>query len=82
MRSVERLRGLAAVGAAVWAAWFTGATAIAEPIAERIAALRPPAERWQQVGWRTDLDAARREAARLRRPLFIWAMNGNPLGCT
>ena len=24
----------------------------------------------------------RREAAERDRPLFVWAMNGNPLGCT
>jgi len=54
----------------------------AQTVAERVAELRPQREAWQQVGWRTDLDFARREAARLQRPLYVWAMNGHPLGCT
>lgn len=45
--------------------------------------IRPAAEelRWLEVGWRSDLEAARQEAERRGRPLFIWAMNGDPLGC-
>lgn len=38
-------------------------------------------EAWETVGWRVDLLAARDEAAALGRPLFLWAMNGHPLGC-
>jgi hypothetical protein len=53
-----------------------------ESVAERIAEIRPEPEAWQQVPWRTDLGQARREAAAVGRPLFVWAMNGNPLGCT
>ena len=48
----------------------------------RLAALRAPQQAWQKIAWRSDLGEARREAAGLGRPLFIWAMNGNPLGCT
>lgn len=40
------------------------------------------AEPWQTIPWRTDLGAARAEAAELERPLFLWTMNGHPLGCT
>lgn len=39
------------------------------------------AEPWETIGWRVDLLAARDEAIRSRRPLFLWAMNGHPLGC-
>ena len=47
------------------------------------AALAPDAtETWRTIPWRTDLGAARAEAARLGKPLFLWAMNGHPLGCT
>lgn len=49
---------------------------------ERLAEIRPQPEAWQQVPWRTDLGLARREAAAANLPLFVWAMNGNPLGCT
>ncbi len=41
----------------------------------------PEEVRWTEIGWETDLWAARLRAAAVRRPLFIWAMNGNPLGC-
>lgn len=41
----------------------------------------PEEVRWTDIGWESDLWAARRRAAAVRRPLFIWAMNGNPLGC-
>lgn len=46
--------------------------------------LRPsPGElRWQEIPWQTDLRAARRLAETERKPIFLWAMNGNPLGCT
>lgn len=41
-----------------------------------------PAEaRWLEVPWRTDLWEGCREAAAAGRPVFLWAMNGNPLGC-
>ena len=46
------------------------------------AALTPPAQDWQRIPWRLDLLAARREALALGRPLFLWSMNGHPLGCT
>jgi hypothetical protein len=39
-------------------------------------------EPWETIGWRTDLLAARDEAAKAGKPLFLWAMNGHPLGCT
>ena len=39
-------------------------------------------ETWQTIPWRVDLSAARREAAGSSRPLFMWSMNGHPLGCT
>ncbi|MDA0745897.1 MAG: hypothetical protein O2954_05220 [bacterium] len=46
-------------------------------------ACRPKAsgERWTQVPWIGELWPGRQEAARTEKPLFIWAMNGHPLGC-
>ena len=38
-------------------------------------------ELWETIPWRSDLLAARDEAMRTGRPLFLWAMNGHPLGC-
>jgi hypothetical protein len=45
-------------------------------------ALQPPAEEaWRKIPWRVELLEARNEAARAGKPLFIWAMDGHPLGC-
>lgn len=45
--------------------------------------LRPDANApWRSVAWRIDLLAAQREAAAARKPLFLWTMDGHPLGCT
>jgi hypothetical protein len=43
---------------------------------------KPEEERWLQVPWRSDFAAARAEANREGKPLFLWLMDGNPLGCT
>lgn len=37
---------------------------------------------WRTIPWRIDLLLAQREAAAQHRPLFVWAMDGHPLGCT
>lgn len=59
-------------------------TVDAKTFRELLAYIRPqPGElRWQRIPWQTDLWAARRLAVKHRRPIFLWAMNGNPLGCT
>lgn len=47
-------------------------------------AIRPQAgeDRWASIPWRTDLWAARQEAARDGKPILLWEMDGHPLGCT
>ncbi|HEY1380152.1 MAG TPA: hypothetical protein VGF55_25340 [Gemmataceae bacterium] len=76
--------------------WIVGVAAVcgsplraAEPIPagqfEKLqAVIRPTAaeEKWLQIPWRTDLTAARREAAAAGKPLLLWEMDGHPLGCT
>lgn len=37
---------------------------------------------WTRVDWRTDLWEARRTAAKHGKPIFLWEMDGHPLGCT
>ena len=37
---------------------------------------------WETIPWRLDLAAARLEAARRKLPVFVWTMNGHPMGCT
>ncbi len=42
---------------------------------------RPGEERWLEVPWQTRLWSGLEQARRAEKPLFLWAMNGNPLGC-
>ena len=44
------------------------------PSAEEIA--------WQKIPWMVDLLAARDKASRQGKPIFLWEMDGHPLGCT
>lgn len=37
---------------------------------------------WLSIGWQTNLMQARALAQQMRRPLFLWVMNGHPLTCT
>ena len=37
---------------------------------------------WRSVPWEISLLDAQKKAATVRKPLFIWAMDGHPLGCT
>jgi len=46
------------------------------------AAVQPGRERWAEIPWQTDLREARETSARLGKPLFMWVMDGHPLGCT
>jgi hypothetical protein len=39
-------------------------------------------EKWQTIPWKTDLLEARALAAKEGKPVFLWSMNGHPLGCT
>jgi hypothetical protein len=38
-------------------------------------------EAWRTVPWKISLLEARDLAIRERKPIFIWSMDGNPLGC-
>ena len=45
--------------------------------------LQPAAdELWRTIPWRTSLLDAQRRAIAEKKPIFIWAMDGHPLGCT
>ena len=39
-------------------------------------------EPWRTIPWKIALLDAQRSAAELKKPIFIWAMDGHPLGCT
>ena len=44
--------------------------------------LQPGDETWRTIPWKIDLLDAQRSAAKEKKPIFIWAMDGHPLGCT
>lgn len=37
---------------------------------------------WRTIPWKTSLLDAQRQAVAESKPIFIWAMDGHPLGCT
>jgi hypothetical protein len=39
-------------------------------------------EAWRSIPWQTSMLDAQAIAAEERKPIFIWAMDGHPLGCT
>lgn len=43
---------------------------------------RPEEEKWMQVPWQSSLWEARKKAAAEGKPILLWEMDGNPLGCT
>lgn len=59
-------------------------TAFERSIEKRVVDLLPTAEedRFLEIPWRTSLMQARVEASEQRKPMFMWVMNGDPLGCT
>jgi hypothetical protein len=50
----------------------------------RLRELLQPAEDelWRMIPWRLSVLEGQRTAAQQRKPIFIWAMDGHPLGCT
>ncbi len=76
------LSGIAVCGLA-------GLAAAADPIppeqVDELRALVKPGEkedRWSRIPWLTSLWQARQRAAREGKPILLWEMDGNPLGCT
>lgn len=73
-----------AATAAVWAATlkFNVERLAPEEFARMHASVSPKDEKWTEIPWQTDLQEARRRAAEEKKPLFMWIMDGHPLGCT
>ena len=46
------------------------------------ASLQPSEEAWTTIPWQVSLAPAQKLALKEGRPLFVWAMDGHPLGCT
>jgi len=55
-----------------------------DTLQERVATLLPTQaeQAFAAVPWELNLMRARRTADELERPIFVWIMNGHPLGCT
>ncbi|CAN5380458.1 hypothetical protein BH23VER1_BH23VER1_31920 [soil metagenome] len=43
---------------------------------------KPDESAWLQIPWRADLATARADAAAAGKPVYLWEMDGHPLGCT
>ena len=41
-----------------------------------------PKATWRTIPWKTSVLDAQAAAAHEGKPIFIWAMDGHPLGCT
>ena len=52
--------------------------------AELHALMQPTANelKWREIPWHTNIWEARREAALAGKPVYLWEMDGHPLGCT
>lgn len=37
--------------------------------------------KWLEIDWRIDLWQARKESAKSGKPIYLWEMDGHPLGC-
>jgi len=46
--------------------------------------MQPKADelKWREIPWYTNVWEARREAALVGKPVYLWEMDGHPLGCT
>jgi hypothetical protein len=51
---------------------------------EKLRALIKPhlgEDKWAEIPWSSQLWEARRQAATQGKPILLWEMDGNPLGC-
>ena len=57
---------------------------VPEGLQAKVASMLPTLaeQKWLSIPWRTDLNAARQESAATLKPIFVWIMNGHPMGCT
>ncbi len=44
--------------------------------------IQPSNEAWMEIPWLASLVPAQRKAAEVGKPMFVWAMDGHPMGCT
>ena len=55
--------------------------AVADPALAEVVRPTEKELRWMAIDWQTDLWQARRLAVEQGKPIFLWQMDGHPLGC-
>jgi hypothetical protein len=67
-----------------WMAIVLAQPGLSPDLEHQVDALLPRAreERWMEVPWQRNVMRARELAQKEGKPIFLWAMNGNPFGCT
>jgi hypothetical protein len=53
-----------------------------EQVAKLVKATKEETIWKSEIDWQTDLWKARQMAAKQGKPIFIWEMDGHPMGCT
>lgn len=85
MRLIRTATGILCGALALWApaAACRGGDLTKAEARRLIEELRPdPDAAWRTIPLKIRLLDAQRDAAREGKPIFIWAMDGHPLGCT
>ncbi|MDH3584037.1 MAG: hypothetical protein OER86_07465 [Phycisphaerae bacterium] len=83
MKAPRHLAGiLIGLGAAVSASPLL--TAESQDLATLTTLIKPTAaeSKWLSIPWETSLWRARERAAAEGKPILLWEMDGNPMGCT
>lgn len=62
---------------------MAGAAELSDAEFKRLhAELQPGDSPWLTIPWKISVLNAQQSAAKEDKPIFIWAMDGHPLGCT
>ena len=78
-----RLLGIVAVILVVGSARVDAQTDAIAPIGSKCEELCEVSDKpWRSIPWELDLLAAQKLSVEQSKPIFIWAMDGHPLGCT
>jgi hypothetical protein len=71
------------LGAALLACLGAGDEVRVENLDRLKTIIKPRVEetKWEEIPWQVDLWQARRKAAETGKPILLWEMDGNPMGC-
>lgn len=64
----------------LFGAGMVGATFADESVVREILPSKEESA-WLEIDWKTGLWEARKEAAQSGKPIYLWEMDGHPLGC-